>query len=247
MSKPCLFCDNPAETKEHLWPEWILQGLKRVHPIRQVIQKSEPKEFYGDVRMKCVCSHCNHGWMSDLENSVRAVVGAMVHDIAVMIDVETQGAISRWVTKTAMVLEAAIPVEKRFYNRDECRELRATGRIPERSTIWLGRMSEVGVFAAGTRVWLNINKEQDERVNGVVATFSVGSLAMQILTVRFPSNYGSTTMQVQCFNGPWDESLVTSCPSAGHPVSWPPELTFSLNGTLPFTRLRDRWKVGTAL
>jgi len=42
--------------------------------------------------MKCVCSDCNKGWMSDLENSVRAVVGAMVHDISVTIDVEAQGA-----------------------------------------------------------------------------------------------------------------------------------------------------------
>jgi hypothetical protein len=114
MPKLCLFCDNQADTKEHLWPDWALQGLNRVHPIRQVIQKSEPKEFHGDVRMKCVCAGCNHGWMSDLENSVRPVVGAMVQDIAVTIDVEAQGTISRWVTKTAMVLEAAIPPEKRF-------------------------------------------------------------------------------------------------------------------------------------
>jgi hypothetical protein len=246
MSKQCLFCDNQADTKEHLWPDWALQGLKRVHPIRQVIQKSTPKEFYGDVRMKCVCSCCNHGWMSDLENSVRAVVGAMVHDISVTIDVETQDAISRWVAKTAMVLEAAIPVEKRFYSRDERREVRVRGRIPERSMIWLGRMSEVGVFAAGTRVWLNIDNDPDKRANGVVATFSVGNLAMQILTFRFPEHYNSTTMQVQCFDGPWKESLLTIHPSASF-VSWPPTLTFSLNGTLPFTRLRDRWKVGTAL
>ena len=109
-----------------------------------------------------------------------------------------------------------------------------------------GRMSEVGVFATGTRVWLNIDKDADKRADGVVATFSVGNLAMQILTFRFPEHYDSTTMQVQCFNGPWEESLITIHPSAS-PVTWPPRLTFSLKGTLPFTRLRDRWKVGTAL
>ena len=245
MPKQCLFCDNVADTKEHLWSDWILQGLKRVHPIRQVIQKSEPREFYGDVRIKCACSTCNHGWMSDLENSVRATVGAMVHDISVTLDVETQSAISRWITKTAMVLEAAIPVEKRFYSRDDCRQLRL-GIIPERSMIWLGRMSEVGVFAAGTRVWLNIDKDTDKRADGVVATFSVGNLASQILTFRFPEHYNATTMQVQCFDGPWEESLITIHPTNG-PVTWPPGLTFSLKGKLPFTRLRDRWKVGRAL
>lgn len=184
--------------------------------------------------------------MSDLENQVRVVVGAMVHDISVTLDIETQGAISRWVTKSAMVLEGAIPVDKRFYSREECRELRMTERIPERSMIWLGRMSEVGVFAAGTRAWLNIDKEPHERAEGVVATFSVGNLAMQILTFRFPANYTSTTMQVQCFDGPWEESLVTIYPSTSA-VSWAPRLTFSQKGALPFIRLRDRWKVGTAL
>jgi hypothetical protein len=162
MPKQCLFCDNVADTKEHLWSDRILQGLKRVHPIRQVIQKSDPSEFYGDVRIKCVCSTCNHGWMSDLENCVRASVGATVHDISVTLDVETQSAISRWITKTAMVLEAAIPAEKRFYSRDGCRQLRL-GTIPERSMIWLDRMSEVGAFATGTRVWLNIDKDADKR------------------------------------------------------------------------------------
>ncbi|MFZ0797235.1 MAG: hypothetical protein WAM98_05555 [Terriglobales bacterium] len=245
MAKQCLFCDNVADTKEHLWSDWILQGLKRTHPIRQVIQKSDPKEFYGDVRIKCVCSTCNSGWMSDLENSVRSVVGAMVHDISVTIDVETQRAISRWITKTSMVLEAAIPVEKRFYTRDDCRQLRLDGTIPERSMIWLGRMSEIGVFAAGTRVWL-IFDDSETRADGVVATFSVGNLASQILTFRFADHLNSTTMHVQCFDGPWEESLITIHPNA-RPVSWPQKLTFSLNGTLPFTRLRDRWKVGRAL
>jgi len=112
--------------------------------------------------------------------------------------------------------------------------------------IWLGRMSEVGVFAAGTRVWLYIDGDPDKRAEGVVATFSLGNLAMQIVTCRFSTQYNSTTMQVKCFDGPWEDSLVSVWPPTV-PVNRPPTLTFSLRGTLPFTRLRDRWKVGTAL
>ena len=25
--RECLFCDNPANTREHLWPDWVLKSL----------------------------------------------------------------------------------------------------------------------------------------------------------------------------------------------------------------------------
>jgi hypothetical protein len=249
MPKQCLFCDNRANTKEHLWPDWALKGIERVRPIHQVVSKfgkEEPREFHGDVRIKCVCSECNNGWMSDLEQSVRSVIGAMVHDISLTLDAETQATVSRWVAKTAMVLEAATPVAERFYSREECRELRIKGTIPDRSMIWLGRISEVGVFAAGTRVWMTIDPGDKTKSPGCVATFSVGYFVTQILTIRFPKDLTATQMNIQCFDGPWGESLVT-CHPATRRVSWPPPITFHTQREPLFAQLRDRWKVGRPL
>ncbi len=31
--RKCLFCDNAADSREHVWPDWILQRLK----VRDVI------------------------------------------------------------------------------------------------------------------------------------------------------------------------------------------------------------------
>lgn len=242
MSRPCLFCPNAATTKEHLWSDWILKSIPpRKHPIRATIGKAAPREFYGDIRVRCVCGPCNHGWMSALESMVKPFVGAMIHDLSISITPEQQKTIAVWALKTAMVLEATISqAGHRLYTRSDCEQLRTHSVIPDRSLLWLGRISESGVFASGTHIWLvdNVTRSCD----GQVSTFTVGHLAMQVLTIHAPQNAGP--VQTICRAGPWDESLLGIYP-ANQMVKWPPPLSFSVrSGSVLFAQLRDRWKIG---
>lgn len=245
MPRQCLFCPNKADTKEHLWAGWALEGLPRPGtPIRSVIGKSAPREFHGDVRIKCACNSCNHGWMSDLEGKVKPFVGAMIHDISLRLTIGQQHDIALWAVKTAMVLEGVITHRPRFFDKSECEQLRLASFIPERTLIWLGRISQCGVFASGTYIWLedNLLKTND----GYVATFTLGHLAIQTLTIRVPREHHSKPLTTRCFDGPWDNSLLGIYP-ANQTVVWPPRLTFSLHGPLLFTALRDRWKIGRSV
>jgi hypothetical protein len=75
MPEQCAFCENPADSREHLWGEWIGKLLgPRQYEIRQVDGNGEPKVFPKvelDVKSWEVCDGCNTGWMSDIENEAR--------------------------------------------------------------------------------------------------------------------------------------------------------------------------------
>ena len=56
------------------------------------------------LRVRFVCRQCNHGWLSELEESVRPIIGAMIQDLPIPIDASHQRAAARWAVKMAMVL-----------------------------------------------------------------------------------------------------------------------------------------------
>jgi hypothetical protein len=179
--------------------------------------------------------------MSTLEATVKPVVDAMINDISLTLNANDQMSIAVWAAKTAMVLEATIRESgHRLYTRVECEQLRLNSTIPSRSLIWLGRIVDSGVFASGTHVWLKDNL--GESCDGQVSTFTVGHLAIQILTIHVRQD-DSVPMRTVCRDDPWDDSLLGIYP-INRSVLWPPRLAFSVQGALPFVTLRDRWKIG---
>jgi hypothetical protein len=112
--------------------------------------------------------------MSVLEASVIPLVGSMILDNSTMLPLDAQRQIAVWATKTAMVIEGTISNPKRrLYTRTECEQLRAHAIIPDRTLIWIARISSGGLFANGTHIWLR--KEIGERSDGQVGTFVVGN------------------------------------------------------------------------
>ena len=98
--------------------------------------------------------------MSDLEGAVQPFVRAMIKDLAVTLNFEQQKRTALWAMKTSMVLEATIRQRNYApaYTRAHCEQLRLESKIPERTLMWLGRMSEDnGLFASGTHIWLKNN------------------------------------------------------------------------------------------
>lgn len=71
-NRPCIFCREPANSREHLLPDWlkkVLPAKEKVIHSRQVNGGTEQrwtrKPF--EEKTKQVCSACNEGWMSTLE------------------------------------------------------------------------------------------------------------------------------------------------------------------------------------
>ena len=245
-ARQCLFCLNPANSKEHLWPDWILQSLKHRTPIRQNIGKSPTKVFNGPLTVRCVCRTCNGGWMSQLESDAKTTIGPLMHDLSFSLDAPQQETVSAWAVKTAMVVEATNRRTRACcYTQQECEHLRLQRSIPIRTLAWLGRFSASGLLATGTDIWLDIDGVK-KAAHGCVTTIIVGHLALQVLTAHLPPKYNSTTVPIVCVNGPWNDVLIPLFPTSNR-ITWPPKLSFTNGGKISFTFLRDRWKYGTAV
>jgi hypothetical protein len=122
-NKSCLFCGNVlqpkgnahrAKTDEHVFPDWLQEhlGVKGsvVTPMRvrsdnrQIIDMRQ--HVMGAFVAGSVCSNCNHGWMSMLENEVKRILPRLIDDpiqLETLTDLE-RFTLARWTVKTAAVL-----------------------------------------------------------------------------------------------------------------------------------------------
>src|SRR5271166_3169372 len=186
MPTPCLFCDNRAGSREHLWPAWI-HKRKDFGPLRHQIGKA-PAKILNDPQqtIKTVCGVCNQGWMSALEQQNIPLMGCMFEDISAPLDEAQQHSVSAWTVKTAMLFDSIKGREspKRFYRRPECVNMRTSRTIPDRSCIWLGRDSVSSLGAFGTDLQIVSRIGGSHLATGMAVTIVVGHLALQILTTR---------------------------------------------------------------
>ncbi|MER5853151.1 hypothetical protein ABT126_40950 [Streptomyces sp. NPDC002012] len=74
----CGICGAPANSREHVIPQWISSStLKAVPSIDQTsvvlgTDGAPPRavsQNFGDITVKCVCTTCNNGWINDLEET----------------------------------------------------------------------------------------------------------------------------------------------------------------------------------
>jgi len=106
-SPPCVFCgrSDRAMTREHIFARWLIQKIHgaRLVTTASVTPDAEPVRISRVIAT--VCATCNAGWMSGLEVSFRRLVFARPR--AGVIAAVDRTALSRWFTKTAVLLATA--------------------------------------------------------------------------------------------------------------------------------------------
>lgn len=243
-NRQCLFCSNDADSKEHAWPKWILRVRKDMNwgPIRR-FKEGSPVEITASaqVRIKAVCQTCNNGWMSGLETENKALIGSLLNDVSLSLDTSQQKSLTRWVLKTAMVLDGVTKERKRFYTRSECENLYLNSVIPDRTSVWIGRYFRSHLSLDGTEVWIDL--PGTPKVAKVCATtIVVGHLAMQSVTTHVLPEYKDRQI-----SGPLltvADALLTIWPASTRPVNWPPRVSFTDSGPASIGWLFARWRTG---
>lgn len=246
MARLCLFCDNNAGSREHLWPKWI---IARGHygPLRHQIRKNEAIIIRPELTIRTVCQPCNNGWMSKLESDCIPVIGSMLQGLSVPLSQEQQELISVWAMKTAMMMDSikGRDAEKRFYTHNECEQLRLQRATPNETRIWLGHYISEGLGGFGTDFTVVAAELGMQPVaRGIATTIVVGHLALQVVTVHsFPEHLGRNISDVQSKAADWQSQLIQILPLSRY-TSWPPKVPFDNKGRLGIGRLVERWRVG---
>jgi hypothetical protein len=254
MSVDCVFCNNPAGSREHLWAAWI-HKRKDFGPLKVTIGDS-PSEIRNDPEQKIdtVCGKCNNGWMSALENKNKPTIACMFQDLAIPLDRQQQTALSNWSVKTAMVLDSVKgpntnpPFQySRFYLKSDCEQFRQQRIISDHVRIWIGRCSVSALGAYGTDVAV-FSLDKSKVGIGTATTIVVGHLALQVFAMRVsPEHDGKHIDNVQPKPGDWVNLLAQIWPITRNSIMWPPQLTFTTSGPRSIAHLMDRWRIGERL
>jgi len=244
MSRQCIFCENQADSREHLWPRWIHERLK---PGVIRFQKGTLAERFlpnSAIMVGTVCDTCNNGWMSDLEKEAVPIIGSMLQDICVPLNRTQLTLVAAWSVKTAMMCDSmkGRNAPNRFYSMSECVALRVTKTIPDLTRIWIGRADKTHLGAFGTDH--TVVSRLGIRVGvGSVATIVAGHFVTQVATFR-PCGEYTQTIEPSPKPGNWNNTLIPIWPIKRDCIEWPPAVPFTDGGSSGIAQLIDRWRVG---
>lgn len=131
-SRECLFCRTEltgVRTREHIIPQWLLDHLgirdEAISPWHANLDGSTEslrKHKLADLKEGRVCSRCNNGWMSRLENEAQPILIDLISSQRFTKDLtrSERNIIAHWAMKTAFVLNSGsnyrntVP-QKHFY------------------------------------------------------------------------------------------------------------------------------------
>ncbi len=238
----CIFCGARANSREDVWPRWILQ---RFRPPVSGVFGHVGGDAYGDpgrstVRLRCVCGDCNTGWMSRLEEECIPVLSSMAQDVAMPLDMEQRALVAAWAVKTAMVWEFFAPVDTApYYLGSERAAMRVDRTIPDNTDVWLARYGgEPMLFSRCAEATDDVTcPGGDPGLRGWKTEIVFGRLAIQVLSLR--SAVIEARLEAPPLPGPWDHCCVAIWRPQGRTCDWPPKL--SLDQDVPFPTFASRW------
>lgn len=225
--RSCLFCGQKANSKEHVWPDWILEQLKTQRKIAIAGdidgRKLRMAGFKPELKAKFVCKSCNTGWMSNLEHANSRIIGPMLHDISIPLDPTQQWSIARWALKSSMVVEGIANQKQAFYHQNEREDLRHS-IVPQNTFIWLGRyVGNHEISVAAMHLWSDI--PGDPKVfHCYVTTVVFGYFVFQVFSAHVP--YGHPRVGLNTVPGPWNDVLISIWPANKTTIVWPSPLCF---------------------
>ena len=150
----CIFCRRTDLSREHVWPEWSREFLRKTKTGRHFASQiaSSPadhrisgpvssKERFGDVttiKLKVVCkNHCNGGWMSRLETLAKPVLIPLFTGKSASLNKYNQEVVATWIAMKLVVCEFSVP-EDAITPAIERSLLMGRRRPPDITSIWIG-------------------------------------------------------------------------------------------------------------
>lgn len=239
----CIFCANPADSKEDLFPRWILRRVVTRQPLYRQLG-DVPPEITEDqeVRVPCVCQKCNNTWMSRMEMTTKKFMGAMIEDLSLSLDRQNQQNLAEWAVKCAMCSDTA-DVHPRFFTEHECHAFRHKRTIPDRTLVFAARFTGRSLDSNGVDFTLIEPTSGDLLVRGHIYNVMVGHVVLQALSWRPEPQHRDKIIRMRATDGPWDKLTVQIWPVESKLVNWPPPMSLSTVADVThYGRFRKRFK-----
>ena len=243
----CAFCGRAATlTGEHVWSDWVGKLLgKRKIKFNWTKADGTVKEWHLvglNARVKVVCDTCNHGWMSQLEETAKPIVRDMILDPTdVTLGTSDLKIIAAWAFKSAIIADHLrlnpLPF---FYDAANRRNFAQRLTIPDGVQMWIsGVVKQCGILKGGD-IKTKAGISAGFRINA--CTYALGHLVLQITCPRWTKSSnrrhnapGKLTQAKE-----WDLVSTPIWPLPSNPVSWPPPNWMTKDSLDTYA---DRWKM----
>src|SRR4051812_37531604 len=142
--RKCCWCPRPADSGEHIWSDWMNRvfnidryRFRRMAPDGTTLQTYPKSQL--DLKARVICTPCNGGWSSDLENdhAKPALTPLLESFEPITLTPEEVFSIAAFAFKTAVVADAMTDERKPFFARAERDAFRRRLEIPPGIQIWI--------------------------------------------------------------------------------------------------------------
>lgn len=250
----CLFCNTAATSHEHLWSDWMGKffpdGFKYYENLTQRRRSNSSENGPANQRdggpwtktFKAVCERCNHGWMSEIEESVKPLLMNLALGRNISLASGDQKDLTRWIALKMMVSEFCDLGRNRteVFDVQDYRGIRKEDwNVPSRFKSWIIRSSEVSYW--GTQYMrvsrslgrTGLDEPTSSRCNAAVGMWGIGELL--IVWARAPFEDRKYT---------FEPSPLTGCqlwPVMYEQIDWPPVEYFTGQDHLASAIRTRRW------
>ncbi len=230
IKRRCVFCGGEGVTREHVWPQWLIELLaERYTDTSVTITWGKDRERTArelDATVKRVCAPCNTGWMAALEGRAKPILVPMImgENLPITLVPLSQRILANWALKTALMLDFLHSGSKPVFQSSAYSSF-FRDRHPTRHTaIWVACFGEPGLrFHASSQTIAMANPPEytPEGIvtrgrayeSGALSTFSAQAAVFQVVT--FPEN--SPTIR-DALDPP---GAIHIWPLAGRSFNWP--------------------------
>jgi hypothetical protein len=244
--EPCIFCGKPADSKEDLFPRWILKRVKTRQPLYRQMGEA-PAEITEDqeVRIPCVCQKCNNTWMSRMETTVKKFMGPMIEGLCFSLDRQNQQNLVEWAVKCAMCNDA-VDVHPRFFTETECSAFRQKRTIPDRTLVFAAHFTGRSLDSNGVDFTLIEPGKGTLLVRGHVYNVMVGHVVLQVLSWHPEPEHKDKIIRFRAADAPWKKLTIQIWPIEKKSVDWYPPMSLStVVGVTHYGHFRMRFKNST--
>ena len=240
----CIFCPNQADSKEHIWSDWILKILppsKNGRFFQQLADGSERSwhQEKPDWRTKVVCENaCNNGWMSArLEEPMRlATKDILIHQKMKVFSASECASIAAWAFKTTILANHMGLREEPYFSQEQRYAFARDLTIPKGVQVWLSRRDAgflTTTFRSAHRT--TRGRPSPHLINPPRSPygfelydciFSVGYLLLQVVAARWTEREVANCLDFPPISQAHaaNEYAIPIWPNDGFSVRWPPPL-----------------------
>jgi len=159
----CCFCGQTGKlSREHVWPKWLRKwpayeaGLQsfgtgqsvREEPVSSLDPDGRIQVSMANVGQESqylpfvtvpVCSNCNNGWMSQLEQGAKRVLTPLIEGRSHDLNVPDQHLLTFWAVKCFFAYASVFHPQNLPFATEELGALRQRRQAPDGCVVWLGR------------------------------------------------------------------------------------------------------------